>query len=144
MKYITLILLCSFCCLFGCGGGKFLITAQDVDKPVSASRAILDPEGNILTCPEHLEAIHHFNFSKSLNTMFWTNLAFNPKVQDISEPLNAELNQHNGDAVCNLMIRVSDRYCFQNIFGIIPIVPTGAQANIEGDVVILKVEETSP
>jgi len=136
--FLALLLICPL--FFGCGGGKMIITANDLKYPVSASNSVFDNENSIISknidLSENPDTSSYFEFSVSKSTIAWTLIPLS-KDPDISEKLNSIIEEKNGDAIINLQV-----YTTQNplicLGSIIPIIPTPISATIKGYVIKFK------
>jgi hypothetical protein len=136
MKRISLIMLVLYStCALGCGGAKFSIVANEIERPVSASKSIFDKDGMLLKFPSDLELVHHFKFAERHMTIFWTSVDLKSPEHNISEKLTALLDQHDGDAIVNLKVSNNDWNWCINYWGIIPILPSVVTTYVEGDIV---------
>lgn len=124
----------------GCAGGRMMVTAPNVEKVVSTTEGIYDKNYNILNNIDY-EVVNAFTFNVSKWSIFWTLIPISSDV-DISEQLNKELQDNNGDAIVNLEVEANTSLNggpFINLFAsIVPIIPSVVSAQVRGEVIKVK------
>ncbi len=120
--------------LSGCAGARTLITADNLQHPVSLTQAVCTQKGEVVVPAKHQVAAH-FKLSFSAWSILWTMIQFSP-IHDVSDVLEAEIAKHKGSAIINLKITATEDYTFA-LTSLIPIFPHAVHYTLEGDVVRL-------
>ncbi|MBM2815709.1 MAG: hypothetical protein HW421_2471 [Ignavibacteria bacterium] len=145
--------------LSGCGGGKMMITANNLKYPVSASNSIFNDKMETLNYIEifptksifyedmvdiknensKLESdmkTCRFSFSVTKWKIGWTLFSISDDP-DISEQLNNIIEKHNGVGIINLRLLTNQNF-LNSLGSFIPVIPTPISATIFGLVVRIK------
>ncbi len=123
--------------LAGCGaaGAHTRITAAHASYPISLSRNVRGPEGDVLP-PNRLRTVGEFHEERLAWALFYSFLPLTPTM-DISDAINRQVSRLDGDAV--VWMRVATGPCLSFIgtalFGLLPIYPGCARVIFSGRVV---------
>ncbi len=99
---ITILICMAF--ISGCtAGSRGYLIAPTVRYPVSFSPIVRDANGNILK-EENIEVVGKFSYTYTTIHMFSRILPLTKVTQDISEPLEKQIEEANGEAVINLIV----------------------------------------
>lgn len=118
-----------------CAGGRGTLRVRGLDYPVSLSQAVVDAEGNIAV-PKPEQIVGHFEADASNWTLLWSLLPLFSGEWDLAPALRQSIEQHGGNAVVNLRLRVSESPIWF-VTSWIPVLPTRVGLHAEADIVRL-------
>lgn len=131
MKTTTWIL--SVTLLTGCAGGRCLVTARTIQPPVSFTSCVLDSDGEV-RCAQQNEVVRHFVLTKQNWSMFYTLLPLGQKEWDISQELNAKIQESAGNAAVNVTVQARGQPLLWYFGALVPIIPAYVDVKVEGDI----------
>jgi len=117
----------------GCAGGRMQAQADDLDYPVSLSKALFDKKGKVVI-PTEDQKVEHFSLSLPKWTIFWSLVPLSDPDHDLSKELQSIIERSGGDAIVNLTVETSGNL-LSILACLIPVIPSSAGVVIEGDVV---------
>ncbi|HSO34737.1 MAG TPA: hypothetical protein VLT33_19520 [Labilithrix sp.] len=120
----------------GCAGARTTVAADKAEYPISLSRAVRDPDGEIVS-NERAVKVAPFRATSTAWGIFYSLLRINPRT-DISEAVNAQVAAAGGQAVVNL--RVMAGHCAMNTVAVLvslPFLPGCTKVVVEGDIIRL-------
>jgi hypothetical protein len=123
--------------LTGGAGGRCLVTARKIEPPVSFTACVLDSEGQVRTATPN-EVVDHFVLTKQSWSMFYKLIPLGRVEWDVSQDLNAKIQQASGNAAVNVTVRAKGGNPLLWYFGaLVPIIPAFVDVTVEGDIVRL-------
>lgn len=114
---------------------SYRIAAPSAHKPVSASGTVWDAGLAPRRPDDGLRVVQHFHLEESHWSCFWGLLPLQRRLHDISDALNQQLEQWQGDAIVNLTVETKPRPGLVALLSWIPLTPIVSTAIVEGDVV---------
>jgi hypothetical protein len=127
----------------GCAGGRTTIQANTSKYPISMSRGIRDVDGSLVP-RERRRIVGHVEWKGHAWSLVYSWVSLTPS-QDISDAINKQVADLNGDAVINL--NVASSTCAMNLVPILdwlPIWPGCANVKVTGDVIQVVPGEAPP
>jgi hypothetical protein len=120
----------------GCAwGARTKITAPEASYPVSMSRGVRDQNGEIVG-QDRRQVVGQFQYKTRAWSTFYTLAPLTPR-KNISDEINAQVKQVNGEAVINLTTVVKScklpNYAWP--LNVLPIWPSCAKIQIFGDII---------
>ena len=120
--------------LTGCAGGHCYVTARSVPQPVSCTPYVFDASGNIRQVQPR-EIVKHVVLKKNSWSMLWKTVPLNGRKWDISNDLNARLQQTSGNAIVNVTVTARGCNFLQwYMAALIPIIPSYVNVTVQGDI----------
>lgn len=118
----------------GCAGGHSTLKFDETRYPVSLSPTVLGSDGQVLL-PDGREVVGKLDLETKVYGMLWAAVPLTPN-KDISEKVNAAIEEAGGDAVVNL--RVTSRQCGLNhawVISTVPLWPGCSRVFVQGDII---------
>ena len=122
----------------GCVGGRAVFTAPSVEKPVSYTDAVPASNGKFLSVSDReLVVVGSFETTVFKASTFLSYAPLWSRRKDLSEYLNAQLEEYGGDAIVHLKFETRPSYVgyITSLFGIGIILPGWNVTRLTGDVV---------
>lgn len=118
----------------GCTGGRGTVRFDDLEYPASMSGYLYGPDQRSLS-PKKLEVVGEFSQDARFWGMLFSMVPLNGSL-DLSDEINREIAQADGDGVINLSVR-SDGCGLNYIpaLSLLPFWPGCADVTVEGQIV---------
>lgn len=125
----------------GCAGSRQRVEFATVNVPVSLSQSLLDQDGTIVR-PGTLETVGRFEGEFTGWSIFWTLVRLN-RI-DVSEALNARVEELDGDGVIRLRCRLEPGgvglWNYPVWINMLPVWPGAVKVTVDADVVRVRRE----
>jgi hypothetical protein len=114
----------------GCGARSY-VAAPGAKYPVSLSGAVRGPDGKILST-DATEKLATFKMDYTSCSMLWTLIPFTG-TKDISDQVNRQVANTNGEAITNLSVESSAGAW--SIMTIVAVLPDCGHVKVRGDII---------
>src|SRR5262245_13667737 len=132
-------------CALASGCTRFHVVAPSVPYPVSASRTLYGREMTPVFPGEGLEVVDQLHLEDNHSTILWGLVPLRSTRHDLSAPIGAAVAAAKGDGVVNLTIFTKKRPGWAFFLAWIPLVPSIATVQLEGDIVrYVEVDKNEP
>ena len=119
----------------GCAGGRGTLRVESDKYPVSMTEFLFAADGSVVRAKQS-QVVGKLQDGWGQWTLLWTLIPLNRRDQDLSQLVNAAVEQAGGNAVVNFRMTCGEDPIWM-ISSLIPVIPTLARIHIDGDIVRL-------